>query len=78
MAFLRGTEVLTIAPRLVTALGGRFASWTWGDTRLPVPAGRWRCVLSGHDVEADGEAIPLADLLDAFPVGLFVRQWQEP
>ena len=78
VAFLRGTEVLTIAPRLVTALGRRFASWDWGDTGLPVPAGRWRCVLSEHVVEADGGVIPLHDLLDVFPTGLFVRQRREP
>jgi (1->4)-alpha-D-glucan 1-alpha-D-glucosylmutase len=73
VAFLRGGEVLTVAPRLVVRLGGRFSDWDWGDTRLDVPPGRWRCVLSGHVVEG-GVEVALADLLAAFPVALLTRE----
>jgi (1->4)-alpha-D-glucan 1-alpha-D-glucosylmutase len=72
VAFLRGGQVLTVAPRLIVRLGGAFTDWEWHDTRLRIPTGRWRCVLSGHVV--DGGEIALADLLAAFPVGLFVRE----
>jgi (1->4)-alpha-D-glucan 1-alpha-D-glucosylmutase len=51
VAFLRGGEVLTVAPRLLVRLGGAFTDWEWHDTRLRIPEGRWRCVLSGHVVE---------------------------
>lgn len=76
VAFLRGSlgndEVLTVAPRLVAGLGGRFAAWTWGDTMLEIPEGRWTCALSGNVV--DGGAVPLEQLLAAFPVALLVRE----
>jgi (1->4)-alpha-D-glucan 1-alpha-D-glucosylmutase len=73
VAFTRGGSVLTIAPRLVARLGGTFTDWEWGDTRLGLPAGRWRCVLSDHVVDGGGE-VALADLLAAFPVALLTRE----
>jgi (1->4)-alpha-D-glucan 1-alpha-D-glucosylmutase len=72
VAFVRGGEVATVAPRLVVGLGGRFVDWEWGDTTLTLPAGRWRCVLSGQ-VADGGKPVPLLELLAAFPVGLLVR-----
>jgi (1->4)-alpha-D-glucan 1-alpha-D-glucosylmutase len=72
VAFVRGGEVLTVAPRLVIGLGGAFTDWEWGDTELPVPGGRWRCALSGHVVDGGGD-VRLADLLAAFPVALLTR-----
>jgi (1->4)-alpha-D-glucan 1-alpha-D-glucosylmutase len=72
VAFGRGERVLTVAPRLVVGLGGAFVDWDWGDTRLPVPPGRWRCQLSGHVVDGGGE-VALDDLLAAFPVALLTR-----
>lgn len=73
VAYVRGGEVLTVAPRLVVRLGGAFADWDWGDTRLELPAGRWRCVLTDHVVDGDRE-VGLADLLAAFPVALLTRE----
>ncbi|GAC1696563.1 MAG: malto-oligosyltrehalose synthase [Candidatus Limnocylindrales bacterium] len=65
IAFVRGDEAITIAPRLVWQLGG-----DWGETRLPLPPGSWRDVISGAAVRSDR----LADLLGAFPVALLLRE----
>ena len=50
---------------------------TWSDTTLALPAGgptRWRNVLTGELVAADGggAAVRLADALRLFPLGLLV------
>jgi (1->4)-alpha-D-glucan 1-alpha-D-glucosylmutase len=74
VAFVRGDEVTTIAPRLVVGLGGGFVDWEWDDTTLELPAGRWRCVLSGQVAEGGPDGVPLRELLAAFPVGLLVRE----
>ncbi|MFL6193995.1 MAG: hypothetical protein ACJ75H_07480, partial [Thermoanaerobaculia bacterium] len=63
VAFSRGGAVAAVAPRLVLGLGG-----DWQGTTLELPAGRWRDVLTGVDL--DGGARPLADLLARFPVAL--------
>jgi (1->4)-alpha-D-glucan 1-alpha-D-glucosylmutase len=73
VAFCRGDEVVTIAPRQVVRLGGGFVDWEWDDTTLPLPPGRWRCVLSGQ-VADGGTDVPLRELLAAFPVGLLARE----
>jgi (1->4)-alpha-D-glucan 1-alpha-D-glucosylmutase len=74
VAFVRGGEVATIAPRLVVGLGGGFVDWEWDDTTLELPPGRWRCVLSGQVAEGGPEGVPLRELLAAFPVGLLARE----
>jgi (1->4)-alpha-D-glucan 1-alpha-D-glucosylmutase len=77
VAFVRGGEVLTVAPRLVVGLGTRFVDWDWGDTTLTLPAGRWRCVLSGQVADGGDRSVPLRELLAAFPAGLLVREAAE-
>jgi (1->4)-alpha-D-glucan 1-alpha-D-glucosylmutase len=74
IAFVRGGEVATVAPRLVVGLGGGFVDWEWDDTTLPLPAGRWRCVLSGQVADGGGNGVPLRELLAAFPAALLVRE----
>jgi (1->4)-alpha-D-glucan 1-alpha-D-glucosylmutase len=74
VAFVRGGEVATVAPRLVLGLGAGFVDWEWDDTTLPLPAGRWRCVLSGQIADGGGDGVPLRELLAAFPAGLLVRE----
>jgi len=66
IAFERGGVAVTLVPRLVIGLGG-----DWGDTRVGVPAGRWRNVLTGAEV--DGGPGPLEHLLATFPVALLER-----
>ncbi len=65
VAYARGDEVVAVAPRFTLDRGD------WGDTRLPLPAGRWRDVLSGR--ETDGGEARLDELVSAFPVALLER-----
>ncbi|MFA9430048.1 malto-oligosyltrehalose synthase [Egicoccus sp. AB-alg2] len=72
VAFVRGGRVATVAPRLTVGLGGRFEDWDWRGTSLQLPAGTWRCELSGQVVPGD-RPVALAEILTAFPVALLVR-----
>jgi (1->4)-alpha-D-glucan 1-alpha-D-glucosylmutase len=68
VAFDRGGAI-TIATRLPIGLenaGG------WGATELLAPEGTWRDALAGRVVE--GGALPLATLLERYPVALLVRE----
>ncbi len=67
VAFRRGEDVVTVAPRLPLKLGGN-----WGDTRVELPAGHWRNRLTG-DMVNGGDA-RLGDLLARFPVALLVKE----
>ncbi|MFD5387073.1 malto-oligosyltrehalose synthase [Streptomyces sp. NPDC127074] len=59
------------AVTVVTRLSRRLAeAGGWGITRLPLPPGRWRDLLSGRT--AEGSA-PLDELLSGLPVALLVR-----
>jgi (1->4)-alpha-D-glucan 1-alpha-D-glucosylmutase len=67
LAFARADRVVTAVTRLsqrLTEAGG------WDDTRLPLPAGSWRDVLTGRDVP---RAMPLTELYADAPVALLVR-----
>ncbi len=66
ISFLRGKNVLTLAPR-----------WTheaedWGNTSLRVPVGTWRNRLT-EEVTRGGD-VKVSELLGVFPVALFVRE----
>lgn len=68
VAFDRG-EVIAVATRLpigLENLGG------WEGTELLAPAGTWRDLLTDRVVE--GGPIPLAPLLERYPVALLVRE----
>jgi len=65
IAYLRGEQVLTVAPRW------SHAAEPWGDTALQLPAGRWRNRLTGGEI-AGGHAL-LENLLSEFPVALLER-----
>jgi malto-oligosyltrehalose synthase/malto-oligosyltrehalose trehalohydrolase len=69
LAFDRGGAI-TIATRLPAGLerGGG-----WGDTRLTLPQGRWRDLLSGRRVAGDDAGAPVANVLSEYPVALLVR-----
>ncbi|HZC05103.1 MAG TPA: malto-oligosyltrehalose synthase [Ktedonobacterales bacterium] len=69
VAFIRGNDVITVAPRLVIGRGD-----DWADTTLSVPEGHWRNVLTG-DTLAGGD-IAVAETLRRFPVALLVRDEQ--
>jgi (1->4)-alpha-D-glucan 1-alpha-D-glucosylmutase len=66
VAFQRGDDVLTVAPRLVIHADGR-----WRGTSISVPPGSWRNVLTGQSVAAG--RLDLATLWQEFPVALLER-----
>jgi (1->4)-alpha-D-glucan 1-alpha-D-glucosylmutase len=73
VGFVRGDDVLVLVPRL--SLERRD---DWGDTTVPLPQGRWRSLLSAADaadakVWDGGRDVPVAELLEAFPVALMER-----
>jgi (1->4)-alpha-D-glucan 1-alpha-D-glucosylmutase len=67
VAFARGEGVMTVVPRLVLGLGGR-----WGETTLTFPVGRWHNVLSSDTV--DGGEVRVAALLGRAPVALLAKE----
>jgi (1->4)-alpha-D-glucan 1-alpha-D-glucosylmutase len=67
VAFVRGSEIATIVPRLVIGLAG-----DWRDTRVVLPEGRWCDRLTGRP-QAGGPA-RVAELLGGFPVALLTRE----
>ncbi|MGY5764328.1 malto-oligosyltrehalose synthase [Brachybacterium sp. DNPG3] len=58
-------SVVTRLPRSLAQRGG------WAGAFLALPAGRWRDLLSGH--ELDGGQVLLAELLENWPTALLVR-----
>lgn len=66
LASARGDALIAVVPRLVHHLAGR-----WGDTAIELPPGRWSDVLVGG--RAHEGRVPVADLLDPFPVALLRR-----
>jgi (1->4)-alpha-D-glucan 1-alpha-D-glucosylmutase len=69
VAYLRGDDVLTVAPRWSQGGGG------WEGTSLELPGGRWLNRLTGRRYQ--GQRLELANLLAAFPVALLVRDQAE-
>ena len=66
IAYRRGEQVLTVAPRW------SHEAVAWGETSLEVPAGRWRNCLTGSEVT--GGRVLLSELLKEFPVALLARE----
>ena len=66
IAYLRGDDVIAVAPRFPHRLHG-----LWSNTTLSLPAGRWQDRLSGAAYQ--GGTQRLSTLLDRFPVALLVR-----
>ncbi len=68
LAFLRSHAVLTAVTRLSLRLA---EAGGWRDTELPLPAGRWRDLLTtGREFTG---TVPLADLFATAPVALLER-----
>jgi (1->4)-alpha-D-glucan 1-alpha-D-glucosylmutase len=67
VAFVRGQDVISLAPRLVMGLNN-----DWDDTIVELPSGKWHNVLTGD--ESDGGAVRLQELLHRFPVGLLMKR----
>jgi (1->4)-alpha-D-glucan 1-alpha-D-glucosylmutase len=67
IAYMRGDDVVTVAPRLTVKLDG-----AWKDTVVTLPEGRWRDRLTGVIVE--GGEIEVKGLLKDFPIALLARE----
>jgi (1->4)-alpha-D-glucan 1-alpha-D-glucosylmutase len=67
LAFLRAGRVLTLVPRLILGRGEH-----WSDTRIKLPPGNWRNILTGDDYSAGD--VRLDHLLTRFPVALLFRE----
>jgi (1->4)-alpha-D-glucan 1-alpha-D-glucosylmutase len=67
VAFLRGGQVATLAPRLVVGLSGG-----WGKTVVELPAGSWTNVFSGECFSAGAQE--LERIFAPFPVALLVLE----
>jgi len=67
VAFVRGEGMLTVAARLLIGLAGN-----WKDTRIDLPPGRWTNMFTGESWNEGTQ--PLSDLLNRFPVGLFLKE----
>jgi (1->4)-alpha-D-glucan 1-alpha-D-glucosylmutase len=66
LAYLRGDNVVTVIPRLIVTLAGK-----WASTAIALPKGQWKNCLTGERVE--GGKVNLEGLLQEFPVALLVR-----
>ena len=64
VAFARGEQVVTLAPRLVVNLD-------WAGATVTLPSDEWRDVLTG--TTTPGGERPVADLLARFPVALLAK-----
>lgn len=67
VAFQRGRDAITVAPRLPFTLKN-----DWADTCIELPEGRWRNVLSGESIAE--RRVPLRGLLASFPVAWLTRE----
>jgi (1->4)-alpha-D-glucan 1-alpha-D-glucosylmutase len=67
VAYVRGGDIVAVAPRLVLGLGG-----DWAGTTITLPDGRFDDVLDGGKRTFTGE-VAVADLLGPFPVVLLER-----
>ncbi|HLH39800.1 MAG TPA: malto-oligosyltrehalose synthase [Bryobacteraceae bacterium] len=66
IAFRRGTDVITIAPRLLASVG------EWGATLLEIPEGHWRNQFTGELL--NGGKLEIAALFEKFPVALLTHE----
>ncbi|GAA5532081.1 malto-oligosyltrehalose synthase [Deinococcus aluminii] len=82
LAFAReheGQTAVTVAPRLTYTLTREQTRWalgeTWGNRQLALPRpGTYENVLTGQRLRARSEKIPLAKVLEEFPLALLVRR----
>ena len=66
VAFARGEEAVTLAPRLILKLGG-----DWRGAEVELPEGSWRDEFSGAALNGGRQSV--AELLGSFPVALLAR-----
>ncbi|GAB4266649.1 MAG: malto-oligosyltrehalose synthase [Candidatus Rifleibacteriota bacterium] len=69
VAFMRGTEVMVVVPRLTLKIRKK-----WGSTRIILPEGNWRDIFTGQIHKAGSNK--LKDLVKHFPVSILVKENQ--
>ena len=67
IGYIRGENVITLAPRWSAKLGG-----SWAATVVEIPAGRWKNLLTGDVLQ--GGRLRVQSLLNRFPAALLARQ----
>ena len=72
VAYLRGEDVATIVPRLVTLMGSKRLGGEWRQTVVELPRGRWTNRLTGAQVA--GGKVAMDEALRDFPVALLVKE----
>ncbi len=79
LAFARehgGRSAVTVAPRLTLTLTRQAVPWAlgevWGNRQLPLPSGPYQNVLTGERFTVRGGRIPVAKVLEDFPLALLV------
>ena len=70
LGFDRGGAV-AVATRLPVGLADRGG---WGTTRLELPAGSWRDVVTGTIHSCSDQGLQLSEVLDTLPVALLVKE----
>ena len=79
VAFAReheGRAAVAVAPRLTLGVSPDGAAPTgdrWGDTAVRLPAGAWRCALTGRRLEGASGEVRASVLLAELPVALLLR-----
>jgi (1->4)-alpha-D-glucan 1-alpha-D-glucosylmutase len=68
VAFRRGEDVITVAPRFLIGVG------SWEGSSLELPQGNWKNQFTGEILEGK---IDLSILLSRFPVALLTRPQAE-
>ena len=81
LAFAReweGQLAVTVAPRLTLTLTREKTPWAlaerWGSRSLRLPPGRYRNALSGETLRVRGDSVPVAKVLEHFPLALLLRE----
>lgn len=82
LAFARahaGQLAVTVAPRLTLSLTREQSPWAvgevWGNRQLTLPVtGTYRNALTGETLRVRGEKVPVAKVLEDFPLALLIRE----
>ena len=67
VGFSRGNDVIALAPRLSSLLGG-----SWGNAFINLPAGNWIDVFTGSSITGGGR-VKLQTVFEQFPVALLTK-----
>jgi maltooligosyltrehalose synthase len=80
LAFLRtcgNDRLAVVVPRLLAGLvngEGPPDPSAWGETRVALPDGRWRNIVSGREIEVGGDGIRVSELFREIPISVMRGQ----